>query len=256
MKPLLSALTVLFMACATVPAQDELQTTSDSLRAAVDGKKGPAEIKRLAITAMNLAKKQMGPAPADADKENWDAHVKYAQGVSEYAEYALYSASIGAPTATAIDMISTLESENSKSKYLNQDAYMMVANGAMTAQQADKASLYAKKALTAPKGQKPEQTAASAHYIIGVVAASKNDFAVADKELRAALPGIKGTPAMEGPALYYLGQADYRIGRQSMDRTMIDQAIQYEGQAALISGQYQALAAAALKTMKTEMKIK
>ena len=74
-----------------------LQTNGDSLRAAVDGKKGAAEIKRLAVLVLTEAKKEEGPAPADADKENWDAHVKYAQAQAEYAEYALYSASVGAP---------------------------------------------------------------------------------------------------------------------------------------------------------------
>jgi hypothetical protein len=199
------------------------------------------------------AKKQEGPAPADADKENWDAHVKYAQQVGEYAEYALYSASVGASAATAIDMISTLEAQSPKSKYLTEDAYLLVANAAMTAQQGDRASAFAKKALTAPKGAKPEQAAGTAHYIIGVVAANKKDYATADKELRAALPGIKGTPALEGPAFFFLGEADYTLGRQGMDRMQADQGIKYLLQSALISGQYQPSAAAEAKRMKAEM---
>jgi hypothetical protein len=254
MKLLISGFIAFAMACAILfAADDPLQTNSDNLRAAVDGKKSPAEIKRLAVLVLTEAKKQMGPAPADADKENYEAHVKYAEQVAEYAEYALYSASVGAPSATAIDLISTLEAQSPKSKYLTQDAYLVVANAALTAQQGDRAAAFAKKSLTATKGTKPELATATAHYIIGVVAANKKDLPTADKELRAALPGIKGVPSMEGPAYYFLGEADYSLGRQSMDRTEADQGIKYLLQAALISGQYQSMASTEAKRMKTEM---
>jgi hypothetical protein len=208
---------------------------------------------RLALLIFAEAKKATGPAPADVDKENWDAHAKYAQQVAEYAEYALYSESLETPPATAIDLIAALETNAPKSKYLTQDAYLVAANAAFTLQQTDRASAFAKRSLTAPKGAKPEQAAATAHYIIGMVAANKNDFAAADRELKAALPGIKGISAMEGPAYYYLGEAEYRIGRQNMDRTQADQGIKYILQAALISGQYQTLAANEAKRMKSEM---
>jgi hypothetical protein len=250
----MTTIATLAMLCGSLPAADDpLQTASDSLRAAVDGKKGAAEIKRLSITVMTEAKKQMGPAPADADKENWEAHAKYAQQVAEYAEYALYAASVGAPAATAADMISTLEAQSPKSKYLTDDAYLVVANAALTSQQGDRAAAFAKKALTAPKGGKPELAAGTAHYIIGVVAANKKDMATADKELRAALPGIKGTPLLEGPAYYFLGEANYTLGRQGMDRTQADQGIKYLLQCASISGQYQSAAGAEARRMKTEM---
>lgn len=254
MKRLFTVCAAALLASAVVSAADEpLVVANDALRAAVEGKKGVAEVKKLALTVFAEAKKQMGPAPADADKENWDAHVKYAEQASEYAEYALYSSCTGAPSATAIDLIATLEAQAPKSKYLNQDAYLMVANSAMSSQQADRASAFAKKALTAPKGSNPDKAMGNAHYIVGIVAATKNDFATADKELRAALTGIKGTPAMEGPAYFYLGEADYNMGRKNMDRAMADQGIKYVLQSALISGQYQSQAAAEGKRMKAEM---
>jgi hypothetical protein len=114
MKVLMIGFAALAMISAILPAADvdPLQTNSDSLRAAVDGKKGATEIKRLAVLVLTEAKKEEGPAPADADKDNWEAHVKYAQGVGEYAEYALYSASVGAPAATASDLIATLEAQS------------------------------------------------------------------------------------------------------------------------------------------------
>ena len=201
---------------------------------------------------MTEAKKEEGPAPGDADKENWDAHVKYAQQVAEYAEYALYSARWARRRdGDRYDFYA--RSTGPKSKYLTEDAYLVVANAAMTAQQGDRAAAFARKALTAPKGAKPEQAAGTAHYIIGVVAANKKDNSTADKELRAALPGIKGMPAMEGPAYFFLGEADYTLGRQGMDRAQADQGIKFLLQSALISGQYQSAAGAEAKRMKTEM---
>jgi hypothetical protein len=255
MKALFIGFAALAMASTVLVAEeDALETNSDALRAAVDAKKGAAEIKRLAVLVLTEAKKEeAAPAAADADKENHDAHVKYAEGVAEYAEYALYSASVGASAATANDMIATLEAQSPKSKYLTEEAYLLVAKEALNAQQADRASQFAKKALAAPKGAKPELDDATAHYIIGVVAGSKKELPVADKELRASLVGIKSVPAMEGPALYYLGEADYTLGRQSMDRSQADQGIKFLQQCALIPGQFQANAAAEVKRMKAEL---
>jgi hypothetical protein len=210
MKVLIIGFAAFAMALTTLSAADTdpLQANSDSLRAAVDGKKGAAEIKRLAVLVLTEAKKEEAPAAADADKENHDARVKYAQGVAEYAEYALYSASVGAPAATATDLIATLEAQSPKSKYLTEDAYLMVANAAMGAQQTDRAVAFARKALTAPKGSKPELAAGNAHWIIGIVAGTKKEYAPSDKELRAALPGIKGQSIFEGPAYFFLGEAN------------------------------------------------
>ncbi len=253
MKVLITSFAALAMACAILSAADDLQTNNDALRAAVDAKKPAAEIKRLAVLVLTEAKKQMGPAPADStDKENWDAHVKYAEQVSEFAEYALYSTALSAPSATMVDLISTLETQAPKSKYLNQDAYLAVANAVLSSQP-DRASAFAKKAITAPKGAKPDQATASAHWIVGVVAANKKDWNTTDKELRASLAGIKGTAALEGPAYYFLGEAVYALGRQSMDRGQADQGIKFMMQSALITGQYQSGAAAEARRMKTEM---
>lgn len=253
MKVIISSLAALLMFGAIVSAADDpLVTNSDALRAAVDGKKGAAEIKRLAVLVLTEAKKAQGPAPADADKAWWEEHAKYAEQVADYADYALVNAASGAPTATQMDLITTLETESPKSKYLTQDAYILVAEGAMSAQQADRAAAFARKSLTAPRGSKPEQVTAEAHYIIGVSAATKQDFTTADKELKIAMAGVKGTPR-EPITLFYLGEADYNLGRKTMDRTMIDQGIKYLNQCALIPGQYQSQSSAEVRRMKAEV---
>jgi hypothetical protein len=58
---------------------------------------------------------------------------------------------------------------------------------------------------------------------------------------------------MEGPAYYFLGEADYSLGRQGMDRAQADQGIKFILQSALISGQYQSVAASEAKRMKGEL---
>ena len=242
---LIATLTLALLSCAGVYAQDSLQANNDALRAAVEGKKSPAEIKRLAVAVINGAKK-------DEASDNADT-AKYAQGVMEYAGYALYSAAAAGPAATTLDMITALDSADPKSKYLTQDAYLLAANAAMGIQDAARASTFARKSLTAPKGAKPEAATANAHYVIGVVAATKNDFATAAKELKIAVPGLKGNPQMEGPAYFYLGSAEYRVGRQAMDRIGADQGIKDVLMSAQISGPYQQQALAAAKQMKAEL---
>ncbi len=81
MKVLFIGFAALALGCGlAVAADDALQTNSDALRAAVDGKKGATEIKRLALLVFAEAKKAEGPAPADADKDYWAQNAKYAQG--------------------------------------------------------------------------------------------------------------------------------------------------------------------------------
>src|SRR4051812_9159408 len=128
MKLMISAFAALVLFGVMMPAADDaLQTNGDALRAAVEGKKPAAEIKRLAVLVFSEAKKQMGPAPADADKANWEERSKYAQSLAEYAEYALYSAATSATGTAQSDLVSALETEAPKSKYLTQDIYLVIA---------------------------------------------------------------------------------------------------------------------------------
>jgi tetratricopeptide (TPR) repeat protein len=59
------------------------------------------------------------PAPeSDEEKAVWTQRVDYAKSVGAYVEYALFATAVGAPPATIVDLISTLEQQNPKSKYL------------------------------------------------------------------------------------------------------------------------------------------
>ena len=133
----------------------------------------------------------MGPAPAEhRQRTAWDARVKYAEQISEYAEYALYSAAIGAPSATALDMVSTLEAQAPKSKYLTQDAYLLVANAALQSQP-DRAAVFAKKiADRAEEALNPSRQPAAHTGLSELSRPNKRDWSTTrTKELRASLTG-------------------------------------------------------------------
>src|SRR5579862_160858 len=95
---------------------DDLDDALQALKQAQPSK-DPAKIKQLAAAAHAVAKKYEGPAPADADKESYEARARYARDVDTYSEYALYVAAIQDPRA-AVDLINTLEQQNPKSQYL------------------------------------------------------------------------------------------------------------------------------------------
>jgi tetratricopeptide (TPR) repeat protein len=111
------------------------------------------------------------------------------KSVGEYAEYALYAVSVGATPATVVDLISTLEQQNPKSKYLegayapylvalnqagsaakipaiaekalaslpnNVDLLAVLADTALTKQQNDRALSFANRVIAAFAKPKPE----------------------------------------------------------------------------------------------------
>jgi len=60
----------------------------------------------------------------------------------------------------------------------------------------------------------------------------------ADKSLRAALPLIKGNDSMTGPALFFLGMANYNLGKMTMNKAKIVEAAKFSEQSAAIAGAY------------------
>src|ERR1017187_10289861 len=107
---------------APVPvAAADLESTFQSLKDA-EAKGDAAQVKKLAVETGAMAKAAAAEAaPADADeKQAWTDRVKYAQDVQSYTEYALYAVAVKGPAATTVDLMSTLEEQNPKSKYLDQ----------------------------------------------------------------------------------------------------------------------------------------
>jgi tetratricopeptide (TPR) repeat protein len=143
---------------------------------------------------------------------------------------------------------------------------MMAADYEMGRQQADRALGFSRKAATildrspkAPEGVSQadwDNLKGRAHYYTGLIDGTKHDWGACDKELRTALPLIKSNAGFTANANYWLGESNYALGRQTMDRTQINQGMKYIETAATMSGPYRETASLRLRAMKQEMGIK
>jgi tetratricopeptide (TPR) repeat protein len=263
---------ILLVAGPLVWAQD-LEDIFTNLQEA-ESKKDTAQIKKLASEALTLAQQVIStPAPASAeDKENWTVRVARARDIQVRAEYSLYATALSAPAATAVDLLSTLERLSPKSKYLdegygryfqalaqsgasakvpgaaenalknfpeNADALLMLADAALKGKQSDRAAAYAERAIAAiNKRGKPGVALGQAHWIAGIVHMEKSQFFDANKDLRAALPFIKGNDGMMGAALFHLGVANYQLGKTFMRKAQVVEAVKFSEEAAKIKGPF------------------
>ncbi len=91
-----------------------------------------------------------------------------------------------------------------------------------------------------------------AHFVAGLGEAGKNDFFAADKDLRAALPGLHDDKERDAAALFNLGLVNYQIGRQTYNKQRIMQAAQFSEDCAKIPGQFQVQAYNNAKAMRQE----
>jgi hypothetical protein len=282
----LSTLTVaiVLLGGPVVAFADTLDDSYQSLQDAV-AKKDIAQVKKLVADVAPLVKDGLAvPAPEAADeKAAWTVRNDYVKSVGQYMEYALFAVSIGAPPATVVDLISTLEQVNPKSKYLesayapylvalnqtgaaakipgiaekglaslpdNVDLLGVMADGAFTKQQNDRALVFANRLIAAFAKPKPEVLAEAewtrkrsallghGYWIAGLVYGMKNDFNPADKNLRAALPLIQGNNAMLAPAYFYLGLANNQLGKQFLSKARVLEAAKFSDQCAAIPGPY------------------
>lgn len=266
--PALAVAALLIAGPLTMTGQ-EMETALQSLKDA-QSKKDVAGVKKLALETCALARKAAAdPAPAgEAEKKEWTARVEYVKSVQEQAEYVLLTTAMAAEPAQAVDLMGVLEQENPKSRYLNEGGYTTyfaalakTGASAKVAPIADKAlasfpnnetllAVAADSALgkkqNARAGQladrliasKPKSSAVLGHayWISGSVAAESGKLFQADKNLRAALPLIKDSPAMMGSALFYLGLANYQLGKQTNSKARVLEAAKFSEQAASISG--------------------
>jgi tetratricopeptide (TPR) repeat protein len=147
----------------------------------------------------------------------------------------------------------------------NEDALLILAEHARSSNQNDRSLAYANR-LVAVMGRhaKPEGLSAAdwdrkrttslthGHWIAGVVCGEKNLYADADKHLRAALPGIRGNEAMMAPALFYLGLANYNLGKMTLNKAKVLEGAKFSEEAAKLPGQYAQLAWKNAMIMKGE----
>lgn len=131
----------------------------------------------------------------------------------------------------------------------NDDALAVLTESAYSRKQADRALGYAKRLTVAVnKHTRPEGMSAAdwerkrnaelgaGYWIAGVVQAEKNAYFDADKDLRAALPFVAGNEGRKATALFYLGLANYQLGKMTMKKALVLEAMKFSQEAAAIQG--------------------
>jgi len=147
----------------------------------------------------------------------------------------------------------------------NPDLLLVLAESAMSHKQNDRALSYANRLVAAAgKRAKPESVPAAdwersrstwlghGYWIAGTLNADKQLYAAADKNLRAALPLVKGDDYRTGVALFYLGVVDYQIGKATLDKKKVLEAAQFSDEAAKINTPVAHQAWLNSQNMKTE----
>ena len=244
----------------------------------VEATKDGAKLKESAVATYALARKAAeATAPEGVDKEAWDATVANAKAVEVHVEYALLTAALAGPAPTTVDLLSSLEQLNPKSKYLDQsyglyleslrktgatakmagaaekglsnfpenDALLLwMADYTYTHKQGARSLAYCRRliAVLNKRGKSEGATTAvlaHAYYLAGSALNDQGQYQEADKNLRAALPLSKGNDALRAQVLYLLGVANYQFGTMTNNKAMVVEAVKFSKQSAEIPGPMQ-----------------
>jgi hypothetical protein len=129
----------------------------------------------------------------------------------------------------------------------NEVALAALAEG-LANKSADRALNYANKLVAVLRTKsKPEGIAdaewekakatglATGYYISGLIYGGKSAWIDCDRQLKAALPMIHDNYRL-GIVYFYLGLANYQLGKQTMDRPRIQTGLKYSQQSAAIAG--------------------
>jgi len=243
---------------------DELEDSYTKLKATVE-KKDAEAVKADAAATFKLAQALVkGPQPSDAaEVDNWKQRVEYGKEVVAYTEYALAYVAASAEGPKTIELVEALVAQNPKSKYIDTctQAYLTALGKSGAAKQMEgmtkiavgrpdnevalaalaeglankdtgRALIYANR-LVALKGA----GLATGYYISGLIYGGKSAWIDCDRQLRAGLPLIKDNYRL-GIVYFYLGLANYQLGKQTMDRTRIQTGLKYSQQSAAIAGPF------------------
>ena len=80
---------------------------------------------------------------------------------------------------------------------------------------------------------------AQGYWIAGINYGSQNQYKEADSKLRSALPLIQGQNELLGPALFFLGVANYNMAKPAKDKKLAADAVKFSDQCAAIKGPFQ-----------------
>lgn len=133
----------------------------------------------------------------------------------------------------------------------NEDLLLLLADSALLRKQTDRALTYANRLIAAlVRHPKPEGAPAAqwdrkrdamlgrGYWISGVIYAERAQYTNADKNLRAALPLVRGNDAMTAPALFHLGTANYYLGRTTLSKALVLEAAKFSDQCAAMDSPY------------------
>jgi hypothetical protein len=242
---------------------DELEDAYAKLKSTVEKKDADA-VKADAQATFKLAQVLVNaPQPSDAaEVDNWKQRVEYGKEVVAYTEYALAAVAAEVEGAKTIELVETLLAQNNKSKYIDSctQAYLtalgksggaakqmegmtkIVAGRpdnevaldalalALMSKSPDRALVYANRLI---KNKGPG--VADGYYVAGVVSGAKNAWIDCDRDLKAALPLVHDNYKL-GIVYFYLGLANYSLGKQTMDRPRMQAGLKYSQQSAAIAG--------------------
>jgi len=270
---------------------------------AAEQKKDIAAIVKWAGRTVDAAKSVIASSkPTDEeDVEEWTQAVDYSKQVTTRCEYSLYVAALqsGDPNNT-VALYEALAKMNPASQYIadagaryfiallmlkdepkalafaeqaaardqaNEDMLLYAADGALRAQQWDKAAGLSEKlvamlpAKAAPAGMdagawetKKKNSLGRAWWMAGNAQGSKENWAACDKSMRAALPYLENNPdgkPLLPAAYFYLGLANFRLARVSakIDAPRNTEAKKYFTACAAAASPYQAQAQKFLAAM-------
>jgi hypothetical protein len=129
----------------------------------------------------------------------------------------------------------------------NEDLLLVLADARLARKQVVQAGVYAERLLAvAARHPRPENVPAQlwekkrtaaltrCYWIAGLAHMEKAEYQQADKDLRMALPLVKGNEEMLAATLFNLGLANYHLGRLMLNRAQVLEAAKFSDQAAAL----------------------
>lgn len=171
----------------------------------------------------------------------------------------LEKAGEGSKACPAAERMSAGASKNAEAMIFSADCSMRAQKGAGMITYGDKA-LEAINGRTKEEGMsdaewatKKEDIIGTAHWYVGVGYSLEGKYGPANKSLRVALPMLKGNEQLRGECLFYLGLANYSLGKAIGDRGQMRQGMQFFQQSAAISNPMQDQASRNAKLVLNEL---
>jgi hypothetical protein len=185
------------------------------------------------------------PQPSDAaEVDNWKQRIEYGKEVAAYSEYALAYIATQVDGPKTIDLVDTLIAQNPKSKYIDTctQAYLAALGKSGAAKQLDGMKKIvdgrpdnevALAALAEGLMSKSPDSAlryantliklkgaglSTGYFVAGVINGARSAWLDCDRDLKAALPTVKDNYKL-GIVYFYLGLANYQLGKVTLDRT-------------------------------------